>query len=84
MGPRKLLKRIATASHNVRFSDALTLAQALGFRLARTQGSHHILIHPDVREPLNLQNVRGQAKPYQVKRLLHLVERYNLQLDEEI
>jgi hypothetical protein len=84
MRPRRLLKRIATAQRNVRFSDALTLARALGFRLARTEGSHHILIHPAVREPLNLQNVRGQAKPYQVKQLLQLVERYNLQLEEEI
>ena len=84
MRPRRLLKRITTAQHNVRFSDALTLAQALGFRLARTEGSHHILIHPAVREPLNLQNVRGQAKPYQVKQLVQLVERYNLQLDEKI
>ena len=84
MRPRKLLKRIATAQHNVRFSDAITLAQALGFRLARTEGSHHILIHPAVPEPLNLQNVRGQAKPYQVKQLVQLVERYNLLLSHEI
>lgn len=35
-------------------------------------------------EPLNLQNVRGQAKPYQVKQLVRLVERYNLQLDEKL
>ena len=83
MRPSKLLKRIARAQDNVRFTDALTLAQALGFRLARTEGSHHILIHPAVREPLNLQNVGGQAKPYQVKQLVRLVERYNLQLDDE-
>ena len=84
MRPRRLLKRIATAQHNVRFSDALTLARALGFRLARTEGSHHILIHPAVPEPLNLQNVRGQAKPYQVKQLVQLVERYNLRLGDGI
>ena len=38
------------------------------------KGSHHILIHPAVRELLNLQNVRGQAKPYEVKQLAQLVE----------
>ena len=84
MRPLRLLKRIATSQHNVRFSDALTLARALGFRLARTEGSHHILIHPAVREPLNLQNVRGQAKPYQLRQLVQLVERYNLELEEDI
>ena len=83
MRPRRLLKRIAATQHNVRFGDAIALARALGFRLARTEGSHHILIHPAVREPLNLQNARGQAKPYQLKQLVQLVERYNLQLDEE-
>jgi len=27
---------------------------------------------------LNLQEVRGMAKPYQVRQLLRLMERYNL------
>jgi hypothetical protein len=32
---------------------------------------------------VNLQNVNGKAKPYQVKQLLRLIERYNLQMEEE-
>jgi hypothetical protein len=40
------------------------------------------LRHPKVPELLNLQKVRGQAKPYQLKQLLHLVERYSLTLGE--
>ena len=83
MKPRKLLRRIATAQQNVRFSDVLNLARALGFRLARVEGSHHILIHPSIAELLNLQNVGGQAKPYQVKQLVRLIERYNLHLGGE-
>ena len=31
---------------------------------------------------LNLQDVRGEAKPYQVRQLLRLIERYNLHLEE--
>ena len=27
-------------------------------------------------------NVRGQAKPYQIKQFLNLVERYNLKLED--
>jgi hypothetical protein len=83
MKPGRLLKRIASAQHNVRFRDALALAKALGFRLARTEGSHHILVHPEIREPLNLQNAGGQAKAYQVRQLVELVERYNLELKDE-
>ncbi|PWB77277.1 MAG: hypothetical protein C3F08_10125 [Candidatus Methylomirabilota bacterium] len=82
MRPQQLLKRISTFRQNVRFSDALTLARSLGFQLDHTEGSHHILRHPSVPELLNLQEVRGQAKPYQLKQLLHLIERYNLTLGE--
>jgi len=32
---------------------------------------------------LNLQNVTGKAKPYQVKQFLALIEQYNLSLEEE-
>jgi hypothetical protein len=33
-------------------------------------------------ELLNLQNVHGQAKPYQIRQFLRLVERHNLILEE--
>jgi len=39
-------------------------------------------VHPDVPELLNLQDVRGEAKPYQIRQLMKLVERYNLKLEE--
>jgi hypothetical protein len=35
-----------------------------------------VFVHPDVRELINLQDVRGQAKPYQIRQFLRLVERY--------
>jgi hypothetical protein len=55
----------------------------LGFELQRVSGSHHIFVHPDVPSPLNLQSVDGQAKPYQVRQLLRLVERYALTLESK-
>ena len=60
------------------------LVEAFGFELGRTSGSHHIFVHPDVRELLNLQEVRGQAKPYQIRQFLWLVERYALSLEDEL
>lgn len=83
MRPRKLLKRIVASPYNVRFRDLLALAEALGFRVARTEGSHHILTHPGIPELLNLQEVKGKAKPYQIRQLLLLVERYNLHLGDD-
>jgi hypothetical protein len=46
------------------------------------QTRHPEYVHADVPELVNLQNVNGQAKPYQVKQLLRLIERYNLQIEE--
>jgi hypothetical protein len=45
--------------------------------------SHHIFVHAGLPELLNLQNVNGKAKPYQVRQLLQLIERYNLRMEEE-
>jgi hypothetical protein len=39
-------------------------------------------VHPDVPELMNLQDVGGEAKPYQIRQLMKLVERYNLKLEE--
>jgi predicted RNA binding protein YcfA (HicA-like mRNA interferase family) len=82
MNKRKLLHKILDGSKNVRFQDMVALAQAFGFRLARVQGSHHIFTHPGIPELVNLQNAHGQAKPYQIKQFLKLVERHNLMLEE--
>ncbi len=60
----------------------IALVEAFGFRLSRVKGSHHIFTHPRVNELVNLQNVRGKAKPYQVRQFLKLVERYDLQMED--
>jgi predicted RNA binding protein YcfA (HicA-like mRNA interferase family) len=84
MKPKKLLTRLAHgAVTNVAFADMQSLVEAMGFELLRVNGSHHIFIHPDVPSPINLQRVNGQAKPYQVRQVLRLVERYALTLEKE-
>ena len=47
--------------------------------LERVSGSHHILRHQTVPVRLNLQPLQRQAKPYQLRQFLSLVERYGLQ-----
>ncbi len=66
---------------NVRFRDVSRLADALGFRLDRVRGSHHVFVHPRLGIILNLQEVDGQVKPYQLRQLLALIERYPLVLE---
>ncbi|QWR76245.1 type II toxin-antitoxin system HicA family toxin [Candidatus Magnetomonas plexicatena] len=72
MNRRKLLKEIIGNSKNIRFSYMVNLVGGFGFVLSRTEGSHHIFVCPDIPELLNLQNVKGQAKPYQIRQFLKL------------
>jgi hypothetical protein len=82
VNPRKLLLKALQSPHNLRFAEACSLAGAFGFRLSRIGGSHHIYVHPAIPELLNLQEVQGQAKAYQVRQLLRLVERHNLDIGD--
>jgi predicted RNA binding protein YcfA (HicA-like mRNA interferase family) len=80
----KLLQRLAQGHlHNVPFSDLEKLIRNFGFTLVRQSGSHHIFSHPDIPELINLQEVRGEAKPYQIRQFLRLVEKYNIKLIEK-
>lgn len=84
MDEGRLLERLARGNvSNVRFSEMCRLVQALGFELQRVSGSHHIFVHPALPKIINLQEVRGQAKSYQVRQLLRLVERYDLSVEED-
>ena len=83
MKTAKLLKKLLAGSKNISFSDAAAMAKAFGFRLDRIIGSHHIFVHTDVPELVNLQNRKGKAVAYQVKQLLQLIERYNLPMEDE-
>jgi predicted RNA binding protein YcfA (HicA-like mRNA interferase family) len=83
MKRRKLLQKALSSPKNVRFNQMVMLVEAFGFRLSRVKGSHHIFVHPQVQELVNLQNVGGKAKPYQIRQFLRLVERYNLTMEDE-
>jgi len=79
---KKIFEKVLAGSKNIAFNDFIVLVEGFGFYLSRVSGSHHIFVHPKVKELVNLQNVKGQVKPYQVKQFMELVERYNLQLEE--
>ena len=83
MNRKRLLRRLLAGSMNVSFSDFVNLVEGFGFERARTSGSHHIFAHAGVPELLNLQEIGGKAKPYQIRQFLKLVERYDLHLEDE-
>jgi hypothetical protein len=82
MKKRKLLEKLLAGSGNIRFNEAILIAEAFGFKLDRVSGSHHIFIHTCVPKLINLQNVNGKAKPYQLKQLLNIIEQHNLHMEE--
>jgi predicted RNA binding protein YcfA (HicA-like mRNA interferase family) len=79
---KKILAKVLAGSKNIAYNDFILLVEGFGFRLARISGSHHIFVHNNVKELVNLQNVNGQIKPYQIKQFMELIERYNLKLED--
>lgn len=82
MKKRKLLEKLLACPANIRFSEAVAIAEAFGFRLDRVSGSHHIFTRPGIAELINLQKVSGRAKPYQLKQLLSIIEKHNLHMED--
>jgi predicted RNA binding protein YcfA (HicA-like mRNA interferase family) len=82
MNRKLLLRRLAQGHlYNIDFSDFRNLVEGFGFRFLRVSGSHHIFGHPDSPELVNLQNVAGQVKPYQIRQFLRLVEKYDIKFE---
>jgi len=80
LNKEKILKKVLSGPANVKFKEMVSLAEAFGFSLSRIKGSHHIFTHPKIPELINLQNVKGNAKPYQINQFINLIEKYNLKL----
>ena len=82
MNNKKFLAKILLNQKNVKFTDFVRLINSFGFKLDRVNGSHHIFVHDDIDEIINIQNVKGEAKPYQIKQFLKIIELNNLKLEE--
>ena len=69
-----LLAKARNNPRGVRFADLCALAVCFGWVLDRSSGSHHIHKKLGHRLAMNFQDVRGMAKPYQVRQLLRAIE----------
>jgi len=80
---KKIFESIQKNRRNVKFGDITRVAEAFGFEFDRLgSNKHHIYKYPGMRENLNLQEVDGEAKPYQIGQLLRLIEEYGLVLPD--
>ena len=83
MNPEKLLIRLARGNYeNISFGDSQRLVEAHGFVLRRVQGSHHIYRNPALPQIVNIQEVNGQSKSYQIRQFLRLVEKHQLGMEK--
>lgn len=80
---QKLYQRLISSQKNVKFNDFVTIIIAFGFSFNRITGSHHIYDHPNVPQSVSIQPDKSQAKPYQIRQFLRLVEKYNLKLSDD-
>jgi len=79
----KLFHKVTSNPNNVRFDEICKLAEVFGFRYRGGKGSHRVYSRKGIPEILNFQNVKGMAKPYQVRQFLRIIEDYNLTMKEE-
>ncbi|MDR3149533.1 MAG: type II toxin-antitoxin system HicA family toxin [Oscillospiraceae bacterium] len=83
MNKRKFLQSIINGQKNVRYTDFVALLKSFDFVLTRSDGSHNIFKRHGISEFLNIQNVNGEAKPYQIRQFLQIVEKNNLKLGDD-
>lgn len=65
----------------VSFEALCTLLERLGFE-QRIRGDHHIFSKAGIRQIINIQPKRGEAKPYQIKQIRQMITQYKLRLEE--
>lgn len=75
----KLYER-AACGNALSFQEFVRLVEAFGFRLRRISGSHHIYAHPGG-ERLNMQPDGKEAKPYQIRQFLVMIETAGLKME---
>ncbi len=78
MDKRQLYKELKQKLKNIRFKRLCMIAEAFGFQSKGGRGSHRIYYQEGIKELLNFQNVSGKAKPYQVRQLIKIIEKYDL------
>ena len=78
----KLYERLlANPRATIAFRDFEKLLKAFGFEHVRTTGSHRQYVHPKLARPFPVQPTGKDAKLYQVREFLELVEEHGLYVE---
>ena len=80
--PAKLYSLLMQSTNrSVDFRDFIAMIEAFGFSHARTKGSHRSFAHPTCPRLLVLQPNGKEAKRYQVREFLDMIEEFGLTLE---
>ncbi len=74
----KFYKKIRNNQKNVKFDDIVNFLEYLEFKRISKGSSHEIYKRNGVPERVNIQENKGEVKPYQVKQILRIVDTYKL------
>ncbi|TAJ97327.1 type II toxin-antitoxin system HicA family toxin [bacterium] len=75
---KELLERARRNPQSLTFKDLQQLAKSAGFQLKQVRGSHHVYTRKGVVEIINIQPKGKMAKPYQVRQVVSLIDKYDL------
>ena len=78
MSRKEIYQKLKKNPKNVIFEELCRAAELFGFTFRGGSGSHRVFVREGVREILNFQEVKGKAKPYQVRQFIRIIENYNL------
>ncbi len=78
------LLKAARAGQKTRYNAFKSLMEGFGFRLASMNRLHNIFAHDKVPELINIQNINGEMKAFQVKQVINLIYKYQLRAKDEV
>lgn len=75
-----ILRNMRNNPKSIRFNDLCKVCEAYFGEAKQSASSHMIYKTPWQGDPrVNIQNAKGKAKPYQVRQVLHAIERLEVQ-----
>ncbi len=75
---QKLIQKARNNPAGIRFEELCLLAEHMGFHRRGGKGSHIVYEKDGVEEILTFQDWKGMAKPYQVRQMLAVIEKYRM------
>lgn len=82
MGRHAKLLAAARSGSTLSFRELEALLSAFGFVLRSTEGSHRLWKHAGTGVKLSVQADGKDAKRYQVRQFLTMIDQHSLQLDD--